>query len=340
MVYGDATGRGFDEMSDVRVEKGVQATGGADEDLAQVPQVDTTGLMHLFIVYLVYGSTYLAIRVAVREGSGFPPFTLGLIRIAVASGILLLWGALRGHRLRPSRQEFWVLAASGLLFWTTANGLVNWAEQRADSGLAALIAGSAPMWAALIEAIIDRRLPSKRFVTALLAGFAGIVLLSMPALRAGRRADMLAVIALLSASVSWAAGSILQNRRPIDLAPQVSSGYQQLFGLIGFIFLTLLVHEPRPTPSVEAWLAWGYLVLFGSVLGFTSFVQVLRRLPTRVTMTYAYVNPVIAVVLGALILAEKITLWTVGGAAFVLLGVAGVFRERYASGAAARAKSG
>jgi drug/metabolite transporter (DMT)-like permease len=327
-------------MSDVRIKKDVQAPGGAELGSARVPQVDTAGLAHLFVVYLVYGSTYLAIRVAVREGSGFPPFTLGLVRIAVASGILLLWAALRGHRLRPSRQEFWVLAVSGLLFWTAGNGLVNWAEQGADSGLAALIVASTPIWTALIEAIIDRHLPSRRFVTALLAGFAGIILLSMPALRAGRRADVLAVAALLGASASWAAGSILQSRRPIALSPQASSGYQQLFGFLGFVFLTLLVHEPRPTPSTDAWLAWGYLVLFGSVLAFTSFVQVLRRLPTSVAMTYAYVNPVIAVVLGAIILGESITSWTVGGAALVLLGVAGVFRDRYAPASGTIAKPG
>jgi drug/metabolite transporter (DMT)-like permease len=334
-----AMGRGLNEMSDVRVEKGVRATGGKEVGSARIPQLDATGLAHLLVVYLVYGSTYLAIRVAVREGSGFPPFTLGLMRIALASGILLLWAALRGHRLRPSRQEFWVLAVSGLLFWTAGNGLVSWAEQGADSGLAALIVASTPIWAALIEAIIDRHLPSKRFVAALLAGFAGIVLLSTPALRAGKRTDMLAVAALLGASASWAAGSILQSRRPIALSPQVSSGYQQLFGFLGFIFTVLLANEPRPTPLADAWLAWGYLVLFGSVLGFTSFVQVLHRLPTSVAMTYAYVNPVIAVVLGAIILSESITLWTVGGAALVLLGVAGVFRERYTPDTGARARS-
>ena len=97
---------------------------------------------------------------------------------------------------------------------------------------------------------------------------------------------------------------------------------------LGFLILVLVFREPKPTPTDQAMLAWGYLVLFGSVIGFTSFVQVLRLLPMSIAMTYAYVNPVIAVLLGALILGEPITLWTVSGAALVILGVAGVFRDR------------
>jgi drug/metabolite transporter (DMT)-like permease len=108
----------------------------------------------------------------------------------------------------------------------------------------------------------------------------------------------------------------------------VSAGYQSLIGGIGFLILVVAFREPKPVPTTQAWLALGYLVLFGSLIGFTSYVQVLRLLPTTIAMTYAYVNPVIAVFLGALILSEPITLWTISGALFVILGVAGVFRER------------
>ncbi len=221
-----------------------------------------------------------------------------------------------------------MLLGSGLLLWTGGNGLVTWAEQRADSGLAAMIVATVPIWTALIEALLDRRLPSSRLIFALLVGFVGILLLSIPSLRSGMKADVLAVLALLGAPISWSAGSVLQNRRTVSLAPQVSAGYQSLFGGLGFLVLVLLFREPKPVPTDQAWLAWGYLVLFGSLIGFTSFVQVLRLLPMSIAMTYAYVNPVIAVLLGAWILGEPITLWTISGAVLVILGVAGVFRDR------------
>jgi drug/metabolite transporter (DMT)-like permease len=100
------------------------------------------------------------------------------------------------------------------------------------------------------------------------------------------------------------------------------------FGAIGFAIVALLLKEPLPTPTQEAWIAWGYLVIFGSLFAFTAYVTALRLLPTRIVMTYAYVNPVLAVLLGYLVLGESITVWTVAGTALVLLGVAGVFRER------------
>ena len=100
-------------------------------------------------------------------------------------------------------------------------------------------------------------------------------------------------------------------------------------GGVGFVILLLLFREPTPTPTTEAWLAWGYLVLFGAVLAFTSYVTALRMLPTKIVMTYAYVNPVLAVFLGWIVLREGITVWTVLGIVLVLSGVAGVFRERH-----------
>ena len=116
--------------------------------------------LHLGIVYLVWGSTYLAIRVAVREGSGFPPFSMGATRVILAGLLLLGWAALSRKRVRPSRRELLILAGSGLLLWSVGNGLVIWAEQRADSALAALVIGTTPIWAVLIEAALDRRRPS------------------------------------------------------------------------------------------------------------------------------------------------------------------------------------
>jgi drug/metabolite transporter (DMT)-like permease len=299
-------------------------------DQAQAPArtLDPTGMLNLSVVYVVWGSTYLAIRVAVREGSGFPPFMMGAMRVLLGGGLLVLWASVQRIRVRLTRQELLVAASSGLLLWFGGNGMVVWAEQRAASGYAALILASAPVWVALIEAVLDRRSPTLLLTTSLLIGFVGIGVLSAPVLRGSGFDDMLSIAALLVAAVSWATGSVLQSRRRVDLTPRVYSGYQQIFGGLGFLLAALVFGEPLPTPSSQAWLAWLYLVIVGSLFAFTAYVQALRLLPTSVVMTYAYVNPVIAVVLGWLILGEPITGWTVCGTALVLLAVAGVFRDR------------
>jgi drug/metabolite transporter (DMT)-like permease len=291
-------------------------------------RLDRAGLFHLGVVYVVWGSTYLAIRLAVRDGEGFPPFHLALYRVAAAAAILLGWSALRRHRLLPTRSEAVVLAGSGLLMWVGGNGLVTWAEQRADSGLAALLVAVMPIWGALIGAVLARRLPKPKVVGSLLIGFAGVGLLSWPLLRDGARGDLLSVGALLLAPFTWALGSFWITRRRPGLSIQAASGWQQLFGGLGFVLIIALSGEPRPAPTAGAWAAWAYMTLFGSVIAFTSYVNVLRRLPIRIAMTYAYANPVIAVFLGWLVLRESVTGWTLAGAALVLAGIAGVFNNR------------
>ena len=284
--------------------------------------------LHLGIVYLVWGSTYLAIRVAVREGSGFPPFSMGASRVILAGLLLLGWAALSRKRVRPTGRELLILGGSGVLLWSVGNGLVIWAEQRADSSLAALMVGTTPIWAVLIEAALDRRRPSPLLLAGLFSGLMGIGLLSAPVLAGGVRADVLSVVALALAAIAWAMGSVLQNRNPVNLALRVSSGYQHLAGGMGVLVLVLLMREPLPRPQPQALAAWGYLVVFGSLIGFTSYVQTLRQLPMSIATTNAFVNPVIAVILGAALLREPITPWNVSGAALVLLAVAGAFRDR------------
>ncbi|MCI0452537.1 MAG: EamA family transporter [Candidatus Latescibacteria bacterium] len=290
--------------------------------------MNARGLVHLLIVYIVWGSTYLGIRIAVRDGSGFPAFAMAGSRVFIAGLILLTWGALAKKPLRPTRKDVEMFAVCGLLLWLGGNGLVTWAEKRAESGYAALLVGSLPLWTTTLESFIDRRRPTLRLIGALLIGLAGIVVLNYPTLRHGNRADLLSAGALLLAVVTWGIGSVMQKRRPITLAGEVSSGYQLLFGSFFLIAASLITGEPRPHPTPDAWWAWGYLVVFGSVIAFTSFVKALQLLPVHVVATYAYVNPVIAVLLGWLILGERITPWTIFGSVLVLLGVAGVFHEQ------------
>ena len=286
------------------------------------------GLLHLCVVYVVWGSTYLAIRLAVREGDGFEPFIMAGSRILIGGLALLLIARLLGQSLRIARHELPLLALSSLLLWNGGNGLVTWAEQHAHSGYAALVVGTTPAWGALVESLIDRRRPTLLLVLSLLIGFAGLAVLTAPVLQHGVKADFQATLALIAAPIAWAAGSVIQQRNPHRLSPMVSAGYQQLIGSVGFLVLALATGERWVDPSRDAWLGWGFLIVFGSILAFTSYVIALRKLPISIVMTYAYVNPVMAVLLGWLILREPLTPSVFGGTALILVGVAGVFRDR------------
>ena len=284
------------------------------------------GLAHLGVVYLVWSSTYLAIRVSVRPGAGFAPFSLAGLRCLIAFPLLLLWARWRGLRLSPTRRELPLLLTSGILLWTLGNALVVLAEQHVSSALAAILIASTPIWVAVLESAADRRLPSRLVIAALLVGFLGTGLIGYPSLRSGVRADLLAVLALLAASLSWGGGSLLQRRHPIELDAMVSAAYQMLFGGLASVLLAFVLREPWPNPSATAWTGFAFLLVFGSVISFTSYLKALRLLPTRVVFTYGYVNPVIATFLGWAILGERVPPIAVGGGALVLLGVAGAFR--------------
>ncbi|MFP4588678.1 MAG: EamA family transporter [Candidatus Acetothermia bacterium] len=291
--------------------------------------ISTAGLLSLFAVYFIWGTTFLAIKLGVHGEGAFPPFTLGAMRVLVAGAVLLCWARFRGRKVWLNRREIMVLGFSGLLIWTGANGLVTWAEQYASSGYAALLMAALPIWTTLMEALLDRRIPSKALMLSLAIGFSGVGLLTVPQLLKASPLGFWAGVALLFAPLSWASGSILQVRHSIETEPLVSSAYQNLAGGIGFTFLVLLLGEPVPSPSTQAWLAWGYLVLIGSVVGFTAFVRAINLLPMSLAMTYPFVNPVVAVLLGWWILDEPITPWLMGGMILVLVGVGGVFREKY-----------
>jgi drug/metabolite transporter (DMT)-like permease len=301
---------------------------GPSDDSGGSLSFPLAGLLALGVTYIVWGSTYLAIRVAVREDAGWGPFWLGAARVGVAAAFLFAINRLRGERLRPTRSELTILVATGLLLWVGGNGAVNWAEQRIDSGLAALVVGTMPIWVAAMEALIDHRVPSLLLSSSLAVGFAGLVVLTYPMLREGVHGDVVGVLMVVFAAISWGYGSILLNRSDLRLDPIVISGWQQLVGTFGFAALALLVGEAAPSPTPEAWAAWAYLVVFGSLLAFSCFVYALRVLPTAVVMTYAYVNPAIAVLLGWLILSESITGYTLGGMALITAGVVGVFKDK------------
>ncbi len=293
------------------------------------PNIDKKGLYYLFSIYIIWSTTYLAIRYGVMEGGGFPPFIFGAIRVLLAGSLMLIWGKITQKRLSLEKDEIITLILSGLFLWVGGNGMVLWAEQRIHSGYAALIIGATPIWVAIIESFIRKKYPKFLLIISIIIGFAGITVLSLPDLLKSETIDILSILALVLGSISWASGSVLQSYRKVRVNPIISSAYQHLFGGIGFLCLTLLLREPMPTPTTEAWLALIYLVFFGSIIGFTSFVLALKLLPAQIVMTYAYVNPVLALFLGWLLLKEPITIWIIIGSVLIITSVYGVFKIRY-----------
>ncbi|MEW6185191.1 MAG: EamA family transporter [Thermodesulfobacteriota bacterium] len=293
------------------------------------PSASTKGLLNLIVVYLVWGSTYLFIRLTVREGSGFPPFAMAASRTLCAAVILFALAIVFKNPLRLTGPDLKVLVLSGLLLWIGGNGLVVWAERHADSGYAALVIGSTPMWPILMEAVLERKLPSFLLLVSLLVGFSGLAVLVSPVLMQGFKADISSTAALLGATLAWSSGSLLLQRKPPATPTVLTSAYQHLFGGLGLTVVVWLTGEPWPQPTPLAWLGWTYLVVAGSLISFTSYIIAVKNLPLSLVMTYAYVNPVIAVLLGRLVLGERITPFTIFGMVLIFLGVSGVFWKRF-----------
>jgi drug/metabolite transporter (DMT)-like permease len=286
------------------------------------------GVIHLGVVYLVWSSTYLAMRILVAAGSGFTPFTAGASRMLIASVIILTIAYFRHTSIWPSRSELPLIIITGILFWVTGNGLIMWGEKHAFSGLAALLASTTPIWASFFESILSRRRPSLQLIGSLFLGLAGIAVLMGPSLTTFNATDISSYLALVCASISIAAASVIQSRRAMHISSLVMSGWQHLFAGLSFVIITLFIGDPFPQPSINALMALAYLIIFASVIAFTSYTISIKLLPINIVMTYAYVNPVLALLLGWWLLNETITAWTIGGAILILVAVVGVFRSR------------
>lgn len=264
----------------------------------------------LLAVYIVWGSTYLAIRFAVQT---MPPFLMASARFLVAGTILYVWRRLKGDPA-PTKVEWRSAAIVGLCLLLGGNGGVAWAGRRVDSGVSALLVSSTPLWMALIDALRPRgQKPSVQTVLGIVIGFCGIAVLIGPAHLAGGagRVDLLGALALLWAAFAWSAGSLYSRKAHLPSSPLLGTSMEMLVGGAGLLLFGVLVGDLR-TLNVAAiapasWLGLGYLIVFGSWIGFTAYTWLLRVAPTPLVSTYAYVNPVVAVVLGFLIAGEALT---------------------------------
>ena len=281
----------------------------------------------LLVVWVVWGSTYLAIRVADRT---IPPFPMAGVRYLTA-GLLLYpvaWlGTRRGPRprARVSAAQWAGMAVVGTMLLAFGNGGVSYAERTLPSGLAALLVASVPLWMALADQVINGRRLRPAGWAALVIGLAGIAIVAQP----HGHGAVLPVLVVLGASVSWGVGSVLTGRLPAPASPLLGSAMEMLAGGCVLVGLAVTAGEAWPGhASGQSLLALAYLIGPGSLLALTCYVIALRRLPTPVVSTYAYVNPVVAVALGALLLGERLTLSTLIGGAVVVASVALLLNPR------------
>jgi drug/metabolite transporter (DMT)-like permease len=279
-------------------------------------------------IYVVWGSTYLAIRVMVET---MPPLLSAGVRFTVAGTAFLAVLALRGgvRRVRVGRRQLAGAALIGTLLCFGGNGLVTVAERDVPSALAALIIGAVPLWVIVMRSAHGDRVPAST-IAGVLVGFAGLAILLLP----GDRPDDAPVgwtLVVVAASISWAAGSFYSRRTPLPDDALVSTGWQMLLGGAGMLIVGALAGElgdVEPSAfSTDSLLAFAYLIVFGSWLAFTAYVWLLKHAPISTVATYAYVNPVIAIFLGWAILEEEITLAMLTGAAAIVLSVASVVRK-------------
>lgn len=256
----------------------------------------------LIAVYIVWGSTYLAIRFVVET---IPPFLSAGLRFLISGLILYIWQRARGDS-PPTLIQWKSAAVIGLLLLLGGNGSLVWAEQRIDSGIASLFIATTPLWMVLIDSLTPgKRSPGWLTWLGVLLGFSGILWLVTPWQNYySRELDSLGVVVLLFAAFSWSLGSLYSRKASLPRSPLLYTGMEMLTGCIGLFILSILMGEWKQLDisAIQSHSILGlvYLIVFGSLIGFVSFTWLMRNAPTPLVSTYAYVNPLVAILLGVL----------------------------------------
>ena len=276
----------------------------------------------LLIVYVVWGSTYLGIAIMIET---MPPLLSAGVRYGMAGlimlGVILAHARLTGTRFEAPTRGQWVAAfITGTLLLLGGNGGVVLAELLIPSGVAAVLIATVPIWLAVFDSIATRRRPSGLVIGGLVAGLIGVVILLAPVEGIGRL-DPLGVALCLGAAISWAIGS-LYGRGAAMRTGNFGSGMTMFAGGMALVVVAAVIGEVGQVDlgaiSIRSWVAFGYLVVFGSVVAFTAYTWLLANVSVSTVGTYAYVNPIVAVVLGAIILGEPITPRTLIAAAIII----------------------
>lgn len=280
-------------------------------------------------MYILWGSTYLAIKFAIAT---VPPLSMAAVRFLVAGAILYGWGRWRGEPT-PSRAEWRSAAVIGALLLLIGNGGLVWAEQRVPTSLAALLIATEPSWVVLLNLFRPgSRRPGAAVIVGLLAGLVGVYLLIGGGGKVGDGGvDLLGAAAVVGGALSWAAGSLYAIKAPRPRSAAMSSGTQMLAGGAWLALASAVTGEwHRIVPSAissSSILAMLYLIVFGSLVGFTAYGYLIAHTTPARASTYAYVNPAVAVLLGWLILGERLTGWALLGAAVIVGSVVLIVQE-------------
>jgi drug/metabolite transporter (DMT)-like permease len=283
----------------------------------------TQVLLAFLAVYTIWGSTYLAIRFAVAT---MPPFLMAGVRFLVAGAILYLWLRLRGAE-RPKLIHWRSALDIGALLLLGGNGGVSWAEVHVPSGLAALLVAAVPLWMALFDWLRPGGIrPTGLTLLGLLIGFAGVALLASQAEASGTGPQLIGILALLVATCCWAIGSLYARSAPVPAMPLLGTGMEMLAGGAALVLVAGVTGEFGQVHfaaiSLKSLLALAFLIIFGSLIGYSSYVWLLRHVSAARVSTYAYVNPVVAVFLGWAFASEPITWVTLVSAAVIISSVA------------------
>ncbi len=277
-------------------------------------------------VYLVWGSTYFFIRIA--EQGGMPPFLLGALRFTTAGLLLMGWCVIKGERVFVLK-DILSAAVIGLLLLFVGNGIVIWAEKTLPSAMVAIMVSSAPIWFVVLDkphwAI---NFKNKATIIGLIIGFAGVLLLFSEQIGglfkdSGAPSKLPWMLLLLMGSISWSGGSLYSKHHPASVSASVNTAWQMIVAGIAYIPLSALhgeySHLNLNTIDTDAWLSLLYLTIFGSIAAFSAYVWLLHVRPATQVSTYAYVNPVIAVILGIVFAGEHISFTQIAGL-FIILG--------------------
>ena len=276
------------------------------------------------LVYVLWGSTYIGIAIAVRN---IPPLMMGASRFIVAGLIMLAWRKVTGNSITLPRRDMFRLTVIGCLLLTTGNVVLGLAETMIASGLSALLIAITPLWFLILERFFfaknDRIAP--RGLIGIALGIVGVIVLLWPDLtgsvRMGHR-ELVGAGLVLFSSMSWATGSVLSKRWHVGADPYTASGWEMLnAGLVNLLLALLFGEQHRTVWEFHSVAAIIYLIIAGSLIGFTAYVWLLRNVPTPKVATYAYVNPIVAMLLGWLIMGEHFTPYILAGAAVVLASI-------------------
>jgi len=275
-------------------------------------------------VYIVWGSTYFFIQMCVH---GFPPLLLGAIRFFTAGVLLFIWCAFKGEKLFVWKNILHA-AVSGILLLCVANGTVIWSEQTLPSAMVAIMVSSAPIWFVLLDkAKWNENLKSKSTILGLLIGFAGVLLLFGEQIvhsfqHGNNNAKLWGMLLLVVASLAWPSGSLYAKYKATKGSVMVNTAWQMIIaGLVfvpGVFIHGELQHMDWTSVPLNSWLALVYLIFFGSIAAFSAYVWLLQVRPATQVSTYAYVNPVIAVILGVFFAHENISLLQIIGLVIIL----------------------